>query len=74
MQLSPHAERALDQLRAEFDEAAYRLGLLERIRTSTIDELTTVLAFFDCAQLRPQHMELLQAVCAELKRRGIHVP
>lgn len=48
----------------------YEVDLVERVRASTVDELKTLLAFFDCVQLRERHLDLLVAVRKSLSAVG----
>ena len=53
---------------------AYESDLVERIQSLTAVELETLLAFFDCVQLRQRHVNLVLALKAELACRGMRVP
>jgi hypothetical protein len=55
-------------------DADYDANLAERLQSSSIDELKTLLAFFDCVQLRQRNMVLVQQLREELKERGVSVP
>jgi PAS domain S-box-containing protein len=46
----------------------YELGLIERIR---VDEPRTLLAFFDCAQLRPGHRRCNALRQSDMRRRAV---
>lgn len=51
----------------------YGRSLRERVRTSSDDELKSLIGFFDCAALRARHEALLQALRDELTRRGLRL-
>jgi hypothetical protein len=55
-------------------DADYDANLAERLQTSSVDELKTVLAFFDCVQLRQRNAVLVERLREELTRRGISIP
>jgi hypothetical protein len=55
------------------DEEHYVRSLDQRVRTSSDDELKCLTGFFDCEALRARHAALLDALRAELARRGLRL-